>query len=216
MANARFFPLIFVPLARQYGIAVPVTESDPQDLGLYWLYPFYSYVGIYLKRVSPLRPEDAFTEKALKKVWKPPETSLSRHSCILISLLACLNITKARRLTAVLPVEDVIMGNKRRPTFSTCLASEVVLPVDVALTALPLRCVTDRCAGGECDVEEENVRGDAARLHQTRLGSSEVRQNLLCCPVCEVNPRNKTRLPIKSLPALLALLCFATILKYSE
>lgn len=33
----------------------------------------------------------------------------------------------------------------------------------------------DRCAGGECDLEEENIRWNSARLHQTRLGSSKVR-----------------------------------------
>lgn len=107
-------------------------------------------------------------------------------------------------------------GKETSPDLFNLPGSEVVLPVDVALTALLLRCVTDRCAGGECDVEEENVRGNATRLHQTRLGSSEVRQKLLCFPVCEVNPRNKRRLSIKSLLALLALLCLATILKYSE
>lgn len=34
--------------------------------------------------------------------------------------------------------------------------------------------VTDRCAGGERDVEEEDLRGNLVGLHQARLGSSEV------------------------------------------
>lgn len=37
-----------------------------------------------------------------------------------------------------------------------------------------LSSAADRCAGGECDVEEENLRGNSVRLHQTRLGSSKV------------------------------------------
>lgn len=39
--------------------------------------------------------------------------------------------------------------------------------MDLVLTTLSLPCVIDRCAGGECDVEEENVRRNAIRLHQT-------------------------------------------------
>lgn len=45
-------------------------------------------------------------------------------------------------------------------------AAGVTLCVDLVLTALSLPCVIDRCAGGECDVEEENIRRNAIRLHQ--------------------------------------------------
>lgn len=38
----------------------------------------------------------------------------------------------------------------------------------------PVVSVIDRCAGGERDLEEENLRGNLVRLHQTRLGSSQV------------------------------------------
>lgn len=88
----------------------------------------------------------------------------SNHSYIVMYLLACLNIPEASRPTAVLPVEKVIMGSKNRLIFSTARFGSDA-PCLVPLTALPLRCVTDRCAGGECDMEEENVRGNAARLH---------------------------------------------------
>lgn len=50
----------------------------------------------------------------------------------------------------------------------------LMIPVNPLLTTLSLSCVTDRCSGGECDMEEENLRGNFVRLHQTRLGSSEV------------------------------------------
>lgn len=49
-----------------------------------------------------------------------------------------------------------------------------VVPVDPVLTVVLLSRVIDRCAGGERDVEEENLRGNSVRLHQTRLGSSKV------------------------------------------
>lgn len=57
---------------------------------------------------------------------------------------------------------------------------EVVVPVDLVLTALSLLCVIDRCAGGKCDVEEENIRWNSVRLHQTWLGSSTVRLRSVC------------------------------------
>lgn len=47
-----------------------------------------------------------------------------------------------------------------------------------------LSCVIDRCAGGECDVEEENLRGNSVRLHQTRLGSSTVILHSVCVFSC--------------------------------
>lgn len=46
-------------------------------------------------------------------------------------------------------------------------AAGVTLRVHPVLTALSLPCVIDRCAGGERDVEEENIRRNAVRLHQT-------------------------------------------------
>lgn len=40
------------------------------------------------------------------------------------------------------------------------------VPVDPVLSPLSVSCVIDRCAGGERDVEEANLRGNSVRLHQ--------------------------------------------------
>ncbi len=58
--------------------------------------------------------------------------------------------------------------------FEFLLPSDLFIPADPEITALCLSCVIDRCAGGECDMEEENLRGNSVGLHQTRLGSSKV------------------------------------------
>lgn len=212
--NKEFFPrlplaLLSSPTCQQtlqQTSAVPIKLDQICTLAELAI-SIWLYVGVVL---SPLRPEDAFTEKRMSG-------SLLRPRSYIFYLFAyLLEYHGEPQAGGRFASAGCHHGKQTLRDLFSLPGPEVLLLVGVALTALPLRCVTDRCAGGKCDVEEENVRGNAARLHQTRLGSSEVRQKWLCCPVCEVNLRNKRRLSAKSSLALLPLLCLATILKYSE
>lgn len=78
---------------------------------------------------------------------------------------------------AIFPLNRVLLSD----LFNLILIEKpVMVPVDLVLTTPSLSCVIDRCAGGECDVEEENLRGNSVRLHQTRLGSSKVILDYVC------------------------------------
>lgn len=122
-------------------------------------------------------------KQTFREGWLSNKTKnkpILEHTCITV-------VSVILRIAKMYSVIDMKIHFKTSDLFNLVLIEKpVMVPVDLVLTTPSLSCVIDRCAGGECDVEEENLRGNPVRLHQTRLGSSKVILDYVCfsLPLC--------------------------------